>query len=314
MVRTLLVHCKPQVIPYHQGASDAGMMMDKTVSILGLGAMGAALARTQLAAGHHTTVWNRSAEKGAALAEQGAMVAQTAAEAVMASGVSLVCIDTSANAEAVLAPVLGRGALQGRTIVQLGTTSPDEARRFAAKITEAGGLALDGAIMSYPDSIGPDNPAPVLLGGDQQGVTAAMPFLQQITANVTELGDNVAAPAALDLGYLTMSLALYAGAAHAARLCEVEGASLDVLTEMSSHGPRAPHRLEIIAKDAFALNSLHDGGSLSVWAAVASNLHQHAQSTGMKDDLTKCLASLYSKAVSAGFGAEDVAALVKLYR
>lgn len=181
-------------------------------------------------------------------------------------------------------------------------------------MSAAGGVALDGAIMCYPDSIGPENQAPLMVGGDLGGMKIAKPVLKQISANLIELGDNVAAPAALDLGYLTMCIALYAGAAHAARLCEVEGASHEILAKLCANGPIASNRIDIVDKAAFALNSLHDGGSLAVWASVARNVHQHSVDTGINDELTACLTTFYEKAVDAGFGAEDVAALIKVLR
>lgn len=288
--------------------------MENVVGVLGLGAMGSVLARVQLQAGHKTQVWNRSPEKTAALRAQGAQVQDTGADLAFSSNIILVCVDTCAHAEAALGAALTAGGLEGRVIVQLGTTSPVEARRFAKKVTMAGGMALDGAILSYPEGVGPENPAPVLVGGDLEGLDIARPALRQISSNLIELGENVGAAAALDLGYLTMSIALFAGAAHAARLCELEGASLELLAEMSSHGPRATDRLEIIEKDAFALNSLHTGGSLAVWADVAKNVQAHAVDAGINDHLTRCLSSLYTGAVDEGFGAEDVAALVKVFR
>ncbi|WP_179889065.1 NAD(P)-binding domain-containing protein, partial [Streptomyces sp. f51] len=47
------------------------------LTLLGLGSMGAALARTWLAAGHPLTVWNRSPGRTAELAAAGARVAAT---------------------------------------------------------------------------------------------------------------------------------------------------------------------------------------------------------------------------------------------
>ncbi|WP_143669806.1 NAD(P)-binding domain-containing protein, partial [Streptomyces sp. rh195] len=51
------------------------------LTLLGLGAMGVALARTWLTAGHPLTVWNRGPGRSAELAAAGARVAATAAEA-----------------------------------------------------------------------------------------------------------------------------------------------------------------------------------------------------------------------------------------
>ncbi len=250
--------------------------MNRKVGVLGLGAMGSALARAQLKAGHQTKVWNRTPRKMDILVSEGAQAEDTGAQVALTSDVILVCVDTCASAEASLGPALVPGALDGRVIVQLGTSSPVEARRFAKLVKNAGAAALDGAIMCYPDSVGPKNQAPVMIGGDREGMELAKLTLKQISANLIDLGDNIAAAAALDLGYLTMSIALYAGAAHAARLCEVEGASVELLAQLSANGPRATDRLNIIEKDAFELGSLHDGGSLAVWAEVAKRVQQHA--------------------------------------
>jgi 3-hydroxyisobutyrate dehydrogenase-like beta-hydroxyacid dehydrogenase len=288
--------------------------METRIGVLGLGAMGSALARAQLKAGHDTKVWNRTPGKANSLVAEGAKAVESGAQVAITSDVILVCVDTCANAEASLGAALDAGALDGRVVVQLGTTSPAEARRFADRVRIAGAAALDGAIMCYPDSVGPQNQAPLMVGGDLKGMDVARPALKQVSANLIELGDNIAAPAALDLGYLTMCIALFAGAAHAARLCEVEGANLEMLALLSANGPKASDRLEIIEKDAFSLGSLHDGGSLAVWADVAKSVHQHAVDAKIPDDFSQSLWSFYSKAVDAGFGTEDVAALVKALR
>jgi 3-hydroxyisobutyrate dehydrogenase len=58
-------------------------MSDKpTVSVLGTGIMGAAMARNLARAGHEVTAWNRSPDKAAPLAADGIRIAGTPAEAV----------------------------------------------------------------------------------------------------------------------------------------------------------------------------------------------------------------------------------------
>ncbi|MEV4896471.1 NAD(P)-binding domain-containing protein, partial [Nonomuraea sp. NPDC055795] len=62
------------------------------VTVLGLGLMGEALARAFLRAGHPTTVWNRSPGKADRLVAEGARLAGSAAEAVAASPLVVVCL------------------------------------------------------------------------------------------------------------------------------------------------------------------------------------------------------------------------------
>lgn len=59
------------------------------ISVIGLGAMGSALARAQIKAGRSVTVWNRSPEKAELLVGDGAVAATTASEAIAASPVTI---------------------------------------------------------------------------------------------------------------------------------------------------------------------------------------------------------------------------------
>jgi len=285
-----------------------------SVAVIGLGAMGAALAGAQIDAGHATTVWNRSPEKAAPLVERGARLARTAAKAAQAGDVTLICVATYADAEIALNGVWQPGALAGRTVVQLGTASPDEARRFAERVEAAGGQALDGALMFYPDEVGPTSKSPLIVGGSTAGFDAAEPCLRPLSGNLQYLGANVAAAAALDLSLLTVSIALFAGVAHAARICESEGASLATLGKLASHGERPRELFEIIGQDAFALNSLYGGATLGVWADVIDRIEGQARDAGINAEVPGFLGGLYRRAVAAGYGDEDVAALVKLLR
>jgi 3-hydroxyisobutyrate dehydrogenase len=55
--------------------------MTKAVTVLGTGIMGAGMARSLVRAGLDVTVWNRSTDKAAALADDGAHVADDIAAA-----------------------------------------------------------------------------------------------------------------------------------------------------------------------------------------------------------------------------------------
>ena len=123
------------------------------VSVIGLGRMGAALARAFIDHGHSACVWNRTASTAQPLAELGAEVAPTALGAIDASPVTVACLTTYDDLRAVLEPVTA-GALAGRTIVNLITGTPAEAFDMQALVTDRGGEYLDGHIPVYPRHIG----------------------------------------------------------------------------------------------------------------------------------------------------------------
>src|SRR4051794_1516832 len=74
--------------------------MSRTVAVLGTGIMGAGMARSLLREGFEVTVWNRSIEKAKPLADDGAQVAESAADAVSAADVVITMLfDADAVAE-----------------------------------------------------------------------------------------------------------------------------------------------------------------------------------------------------------------------
>ena len=89
------------------------------VSVIGLGAMGSALARTLLENDRKVTVWNRSADKAEPLVSAGAVLADSASEAIEASPATITCIASHGQT----LELLGRSAasLPGKTIIELRT-------------------------------------------------------------------------------------------------------------------------------------------------------------------------------------------------
>ena len=128
----------------------------QTVSFLGLGEMGSALARAVIRAGHPTTVWNRSSDKAMALIDDGARAATTAAESIDAADLIVVCLFDHRSVHEVLDPLARR--LAGRRVLNLTTTSPEGARELSRWAADFGADYLDGGIMATPKMIGtPDS-------------------------------------------------------------------------------------------------------------------------------------------------------------
>ena len=124
------------------------------ISMIGLGAIGSALARAQIGAGRQVTVWNRTAGKMEPLVALGAEPAASVAQAVAASPVIMVCVDTYAATNGLLSSPDVVPHLAGRTVIQFSTGTPEEARDSEAWLKEHGADYLDAAIHVYPDSIG----------------------------------------------------------------------------------------------------------------------------------------------------------------
>lgn len=188
------------------------------VTILGLGAMGTALARAWLAAGHAPTVWNRTPARAEALAAEGAKVADSAAAAVAANTLVVVCLLDDASVDEALA-----GAdLAGRDLVNLTTSTPAQARARAEWAHERGARYLDGGIMAVPPMIGvPEAGGYVFYSGsralfDQHHETLGVP------ADTTYVGEDAGFAALHDVALLSAMYGMFAGAAHAFALIRKE--------------------------------------------------------------------------------------------
>lgn len=283
------------------------------ISVIGLGAMGTALAQAQLRAVHDVTVWNRTPQKMESLAALGAKGAVSVEAAVQASPLVMICIDSYATTKELLYTDEAISHLSGRTVIQFSTGTPQEARDSESRLADRGAEYLDGAIMCYPDRIGTPK-ALILVGGKRRAFDSAYAVLEVLGGDLRYLGENIAAAAALDLALLSNSVGLYIGVVHGANICETEGVGLDVLASIASHGERPREIAEIIHAGAFDLSSLHSGASLDVWEGVVRRLQTHARDAGSNAELPDFLAGIYRRALDAGYGNEDIAALIKALR
>src|SRR5689334_1900844 len=99
------------------------------IGFIGLGGMGAAMAANLIKAGHRVSVWNRSPAPVAALVEQGAIAAATAAEAFANEVVFSILADDNAVRAVIDANAL-QAARPGTIHVNLATVSIELTREF----------------------------------------------------------------------------------------------------------------------------------------------------------------------------------------
>lgn len=152
------------------------------VAFLGMGAMGAPMARRLLAAGHHVTVWNRTSARAEALRADGADVAATPAEAVAGAAYVLTMLSDAAAVESVVAafaPALAADAV----VVEMSTIGPDAERRVRALLPDSAAVA-DAPVMGSVDRAAA-GALTVLAGG---AVDRARPVLAEL-GDIVECGD-----------------------------------------------------------------------------------------------------------------------------
>ena len=109
--------------------------------------MGAPMALRLQACDHEVYAYNRSSEKLQPLAEQGIQTKKRPAEVVKSCDCTILMLsDAEAIADTVLTPET-QAALSDRTLIQMGTISPNESRDLLAKVNNAGGSYLEAPVL-----------------------------------------------------------------------------------------------------------------------------------------------------------------------
>lgn len=284
------------------------------VSVLGLGAMGSALARVLIERGHAVSVWNRTASKAEALADLGARVADSPAAALAASPVAMVCVASYPDAQGFLATPEAKLALADTTLVQLTTGMPTDAREGQALARQAGARYLDGAILAYPDEIG-GAATTILFAGESDAWRESEPALKELAGNALYLGEAVGVPAALDSALLSVMNGMILGVVNGALICEHEQVPLAGYAQMLEAlvpvaGKQAKHLAMTIAEGAFDDTQ----ASLSTYAAGMQRALDYCRSENLDTSFAEFAAGLFQRALAAGHGSREVSALIEVLR
>jgi 3-hydroxyisobutyrate dehydrogenase-like beta-hydroxyacid dehydrogenase len=284
------------------------------VSVMGLGSMGAALARLFLDRGHSVTLWNRSKEKATDLVTAGATLAASPAEAVAASAVTVVCVYDYAAVDAILREPAVQAAIRGKVLVQLTTGSPQEALSASQWAEQHGAHYLEGAIQAAPSQMGqPDTP--LLLSGDAGTYSDVEDLLRGVAGNLVYLGDQIDAAATMDLATLSYVYGAYLGFMHGARLAEVRGVDVvrygEIVRSVApSFGAFFEHQAGVIRSDDFRISE----SPLRISVEATARILQASVDAGIDTQVARLGADVLQQASEAGYGDEELAALIKVFR
>lgn len=282
------------------------------VTVIGLGAMGQALAGAFLRSGHPTTIWNRSADKGAELVTQGATRAATVAEAVAASPLVVVCVVDYAASQSILEPVAS--ALAGRTLVNLTSDTPERAREAAAWASRHGVAYLDGAVM-VPTVVVGQPEALLLYSGSPAAFEAHRATLAALGGSGRYLGADPGAAALYDLGLLDLFYTSMAGLVHAFALVGADGVSA------ASFWPFAREFLALLPAMAESMVSAVDErrypgelDNIRMEAVALEHIVEASRARRIDAGPPALLKSIFDRAIAAGHGGDSLPSIIEALR
>jgi 3-hydroxyisobutyrate dehydrogenase-like beta-hydroxyacid dehydrogenase len=178
------------------------------IGFLGLGEMGTPMASRLLHAGHDVIVWNRTAERAAALAQQGAAVASSPAKAAAGDFV----ITMLATPEALEQVLFGTAGLvpalsTGQVLIDMSTVGPDEIRSVAARMPKGVSLVDAPVRGSLPQAT--SGRLDIFVGATDENYERVRPILESL-GSVRHVGGQGSGAAMKLVANLTLGAAIVA--------------------------------------------------------------------------------------------------------
>jgi 3-hydroxyisobutyrate dehydrogenase len=286
-------------------------MAERRVAVLGTGIMGSGMARSLLRAGHHVSAWNRTEEKAQPLAQEGAVVAASPAEAVKGADVVVTMLADGPTTAELMEGLLGE--VQPDAVwAQMGTVGLESTEQLARLAGDAGVGFVDAPVL------GTKQPAEkgellVLASGPAALRERCTPVFDAVGKATLWLGEEPRAASGLKLVINHWLLGLVVGLAETIGLARALGVDPAKFLEAIDGGPiNSPYAqikgmamLKGEFEPSFPLRLAHKDLSLVLEAAEAR---------GFDAPLATAAASLFVRADDLGHGDEDMSAVYAVFQ
>jgi len=161
-----------------------------SVGFIGLGTMGAPMARNVLKGGHDLTVFDINGKAVAALVAEGARAAPSPRAVAAASEVVITMLPDAPDVEAAALGPEGivAGLRPGAVYVDMSTIDPGTTRRVGAAVAAAGAAMIDSPVgKTVEHAIA--GTSTLMLGGDPAVIERVRPVLETMGADLIRCGD-----------------------------------------------------------------------------------------------------------------------------
>ncbi len=284
------------------------------VGQIGLGYMGAAMAKRLMECGRTPIGYDIDAAKMAAQAEAGVTCVEAPAAVAREVDAVIVCVTSTACVErAVFGPggVAEAGAA-GKVLIDISTTEAEATRDMAARLAKETGMAWIDAPVSGGPPAAEQGQLAMMAGGDAAVFEAVKPLLDDLTVKATLMGP-VGAGQVTKMINQVLCLTLYPILAEALKLGENAGVEVARIPEALGDGYAGSNLLQamfprMVARQyeppaAFARQVLKD----------LDMVYELAKKTATPTPMTDQARALYRLLVARGHGAGDPITLLKLY-
>jgi len=279
--------------------------------VIGLGAMGAPMARHLADTGALNMVWNRTAAKAITLAEEtGAIAADSPEQLASECNVILTCVSADQDLLDVVGQLIS-GIRPGSVVLDTSTVSPATARQVSADLSDAGCGFVDVPVSGGVEGA-QKGALSVMAGGESANISRIMPILEAISATVTHMG-----PVGSGQATKAVNQVMVAGIAEAVCEALALGEKLNLPSErlLSVVGAGAAGSWFLGHRGQSMLESRFDVGfKLSLLLKDLLICQTLAQDLDISLPTVEAAIRDYSTLVDLGDGNHDISGLIRLKR
>lgn len=278
-------------------------------SFLGLGAMGAPMARNLAKAGLLHGVWNRSGEKAQALASELGCVAATDPTALASqSDVLVLCVSADRDVLDVLTAIES-GLKPGTLVIDCSTVSAATAREAAQKMAARSAVFLDCPVSGGVEGA-KNGTLAIMCGGDAADFERARPILEAMGRTVRHFGPHGAGQATKATNQI-MCAGIIRAVGEAMAFARQQGLPLERVVETLGQGAgsswyfvnRAPNMIRGEYPAGFRIK-LHEK-DLRICRDMAA-------ASGVALPVVEDVLREYAELIARGYGDEDISAIHRL--
>lgn len=287
-------------------------MTPQTTAVIGLGSMGYGMAQSVLRAGHTTHGFDINSEVTARFQSEGGAAGALADVAAQLDAAMIVVLNATQTesvlfGEDALVPMMRRGA----ALVACATVPPEFARTMQMRCTEYGVHYLDAPI-SGGAAKAAMGALSVMAAGTPAAFAAARPVLEATAETVFELGDVAGPGSAMKAVNQLLAGVHIATMAEALTFGMTQGVAPETFVEVISNCAgtswmlenRAPHIVD---------GDYTPRSSVNIWPKDLGIVLDIARSAQFSAPITAAALQQFLAAAGQGLGAEDDAAVAKVY-
>lgn len=289
------------------------------IAFIGLGNMGAPMARNLVKAGYTLSVFDLVPAAVQSLAAEGAHPAESAAACIQDAGVVISMLPASRHVEGLY---LGDTGLLDRIepetlVIECSTIAPESARKVAAAALERGIRMIDAPVSGGTAGAAAGT-LTFIVGGAAMDLEAARPYLEKMGRNIFHAGDSGAGQVAKICNNMLLGI-LMAGTSEALALGVANGLDPTTLSNIIAKSSGRNWATELynpwpgVMPDVPASKGYAGGFGVDLMLKDLGLAAEAALHSGSSTPLGELARNLYSLHSAKGHGCLDFSSIVKLY-